>query len=573
MTSRVFSLTTADATQKRRLKFMFIGGAILVVVAVVIVLLAVFIPRWAKEGVRECRKRSYEGMNSFVCVCTADHCDDIEETGDIGADELVFFLTSRDHHRMKRHSTQQAGHHVEKDSLEAIELELIVNQTVTYQSVMGFGGAFSDAVGILLSSLNPKARMELLNAYFHRKIGIGYTIGRVPIASTDFSTRIYSYADIAEDFDMHSFALAAEDLEYKIPYILAAKEIVGEELFRLYASPWSAPWWMKEGGKMQGTTPMKGTVLGAEDKYYRAYAKYLRLFFEEYAKRKVLFWGLTLQNEPGTTPNENWWQGMVFGPEEQRQFAYHLLSPELMTSEVTKNLKIMAHDAQRREIGDAAKILYANKQEASVIDGLAVHWYSFDSYTPLQAAHAVDPEKFIIASEASCGDQDNGEVRGPQLGNWTRGWSYGHDIIADMSNWVVGWTDWNLCLDLNGGPNWYNNTIDAAIIVNATAQEFYKQPLFYFLGHFSHFVPQDSVRILSSLYDNEGNEIQNVDGFFLKEKGAVEHIAFRTPDGQLAVVILNGDGIKGRSMRIRLANKQWHLNMPADSIVTAILKP
>ena len=57
MTSRVFSLTTADATQKRRLKFMFIGGAILVVVAVVIVLLAVFIPRWAKEGVRECRKR------------------------------------------------------------------------------------------------------------------------------------------------------------------------------------------------------------------------------------------------------------------------------------------------------------------------------------------------------------------------------------------------------------------------------------------------------------------------------------------------------------------------------------
>jgi O-glycosyl hydrolase len=52
----------------------------------------------------------------------------------------------------------------------------------------------------------------------------------------------------------------------------------------------------------------------------------------------------------------------------------------------------------------------------------------------------------------------------------------------------------------------------------------------------------------------------------------VEHVAFRTPDGHLAVVIINGDGAKGRFMRIRLGNKQWRLKMPADSIVTAILK-
>jgi hypothetical protein len=36
---------------------------------------------------------------------------------------------------------------------------------------MGFGGAFPDAVGILLNSLNPKARKELLKAYFDRKNG------------------------------------------------------------------------------------------------------------------------------------------------------------------------------------------------------------------------------------------------------------------------------------------------------------------------------------------------------------------------------------------------------------------
>ena len=49
---------------------------------------------------------------------------------------------------------------------------------------------------------------------------------------------------------------------------------------------------------------------------------------------------------------------------------------------------------------------------------------------------------------------------------------------------MTGWTDWNLCLDLTGGPNWVGNTVDAPIIVNATSQEYYKQPMFYAMAHF-----------------------------------------------------------------------------------------
>jgi hypothetical protein len=64
MTRRVFSITTADVTQKRRVKFLLLGGAILVLLAVVIVLLAVFIPRWAK-GVRECHKRRFDLLFYF----------------------------------------------------------------------------------------------------------------------------------------------------------------------------------------------------------------------------------------------------------------------------------------------------------------------------------------------------------------------------------------------------------------------------------------------------------------------------------------------------------------------------
>lgn len=44
-------------------------------------------------------------------------------------------------------------------------------------------------------------------------------MGRVPIASTDFSTRVYSYADIGGDFEMKNFGLAIEDLLNKVQRI------------------------------------------------------------------------------------------------------------------------------------------------------------------------------------------------------------------------------------------------------------------------------------------------------------------------------------------------------------------
>ncbi len=56
--------------------------------------------------------------------------------------------------------------------------------------------------------------------------------------------------------------------------------------------------------------------------------------------------------------------------------------------------------------------------------------------------------------------------------------------LQDMNNGVSGWTDWNLALDLKGGPNWVKNFVDSPIIVNKTGDEFYKQPMFYALGHF-----------------------------------------------------------------------------------------
>lgn len=37
---------------------------------------------------------------------------------------------------------------------------------------------------------------------------------------------------------------------------------------------------------------------------------------------------------------------------------------------------------------------------------------------------------------------------------------------------------------MQGGPNWVKNFVDAPIIVNAKAEEFYKQPVYYALAQF-----------------------------------------------------------------------------------------
>jgi glucosylceramidase len=120
------------------------------------------------------------------------------------------------------------------------------------------------------------------------------------------------------------------------------------------------------------------------------------------------------------------------------------------------------------------------------IAGMAVHWY-WDKFIPanvLTFTHNAHPDKFILATEACSGAPVTGGHRGPLLGSWSRAEDYATDIMEDLNNWVTGWVDWGFALDVRGGPNLASNWVDAPIIVNASADEFYKQPTWYALGHF-----------------------------------------------------------------------------------------
>lgn len=100
------------------------------------------------------------------------------------------------------------------DGISLNPLYISVDRSKTYQTIKGFGGAFTDASGINIAQLPEAAQEKLLRAYFSTD-GAEYTLGRVPIAGADFSTRGYTYADDSNG-TLDGFALQNEDYNYKV---------------------------------------------------------------------------------------------------------------------------------------------------------------------------------------------------------------------------------------------------------------------------------------------------------------------------------------------------------------------
>lgn len=214
-------------------------------------------------------------------------------------------------------------------------------------------------------------------------------------------------------------------------------------------------------------------------------------------------------------------------PEEQGKWLGENFGPTLNNSEFS-HVKLFAGDDQRYTYPwwfDRMKTGAANALD--FLSGLAVHWY-WDRYVPAQVldvTHSKYPDKILLNTESCVGDKPL-ETHGPVLGSWSRGEKYALAIIQDLKHHVGGWIDWNLILDENGGPTYINNTVDAAVILNSTTySEYYRQPIFYVMAHFSKFIPIDSIRIDVTLTGWKSRIIKTV--------------AFLRPDNKITIVLYN----------------------------------
>ncbi|MDP5170200.1 MAG: glycosyl hydrolase, partial [Bacteroidia bacterium] len=196
------------------------------------------------------------------------------------------------------------------------EVAVFVNSRKTYQTMVGIGGAFTDASAEVFADLNKQQQEQFLEAYFDPEKGIGYTFGRTHIHSCDFSSGSYTYVS-DEDKGLGTFSIQ-HDQQFRIPLIKRAIESAGGEL-TLFVSPWSPPAFMKSNGEM-----LRGGSLLPE--FYDTWALYFTKFINAYEAAGIPIWGLTVQNEPMATQI---WESCIYTAEQERDFVKNHLGPTL----------------------------------------------------------------------------------------------------------------------------------------------------------------------------------------------------------------------------------------------------
>ena len=107
------------------------------------------------------------------------------------------------------------------------------------------------------------------------------------------------------------------------------------------------------------------------------------------------------------------------------------------------HVKVMILDDQRPLAPKWARDVFSDERASKYIHGIGIHWYADELFPvpfALDQTHEEFPDKFLLYTEASSAPI--------YIGDWGAGERYLHNIIQDLNHWVVGWTDWNLVLDL-----------------------------------------------------------------------------------------------------------------------------
>lgn len=401
-----------------------------------------------------------------------------------------------------------------------------------FQTIEGFGGAFTEAAALSWLALSEQKRQDLIHDYFDVQNGHGYSFCRVHMNSCDFSLGNYAHVEQSGDVELESFSID-RDQHALIPFIQAAQKAASQPI-KLLASPWSPPAWMKTNGQMNHG----GKLL---PQYRRAWAKCFVKFIRAYEAMGIPIWGVSVQNEPAATQH---WDSCIYSAEEERDFVRDWLGPELHAAGL-HDIKIVIWDHNRDLMVQRAATVYNDAEASKYVWGTGFHWYGEDHFDHVQLLHDAWPEKQLLFTE---GCQEGGSHRN----SWALGERYAHSMINDLNRWTVGWIDWNLVLDLTGGPNHVGNLCSAPILIDTINDAFEHQSSYYYMGHFTRFIKPGAQRILCAA-----------------TAMTLECTAFVNPNGQVVAVVMNRSEQPWK-FQLQIQGDSYSLDLPSHAIATYV---
>lgn len=452
-----------------------------------------------------------------------------------GRQVAVFTTADKTDHRLSATDTLTFKHLGQP--LET-QVCVFVDPSKTYQTMVGFGGAITDASAETFAKVPQDKQREILEAYFDAGKGIGYTLARTNIHSCDFSSGSYTY--VAEgDKELKTFNVD-HDRKFRLPMIKQAIVAAGGKM-TLFASPWSPPAFMKDNGSM-----LKGGKLKPE--FYQSWANYYVRFVKAYEGEGVPIWGVSVQNEPMATQR---WESCIYSAEEERDFLKNYLGPTLRRAGLGAK-KIIAWDHNRDLIYQRASTILADPEAARYVWGIGFHWYEPWSggepmYNNVKLTYEAFPDKHLIFTE---GCKEAFDI--DKVDDWKLGEMYGRQMIHDFNNGTAAWCDWNILLDETGGPNHVNNLCFAPLHADTRSGKLIYTNSYYYIGHFSKFVRPGAKRIASS-----------------PSRSALLSTAFLNTDGKVSVVVMNG-GDKEVAYYLWVGGQAAEVKSPPHSMQTLV---
>jgi glucosylceramidase len=455
------------------------------------------------------------------------------------------------------------------------------------QTFLGAGGSLTQASAAALSRISKEKRAEILDAYFGPD-GARYAMTRTHIGSSDFSEYSYTYTP---DDRLEGFTIEEDRKNGLLDLIRDAQAVPGAS-FRIIASPWTAPAWMKDNKKLY--EPEKGRGGNLLEEHYGDFSDYFVKYLQAYAAEGIGIWAITPVNEP--QGNNGTWESMEMTPEIQRNFL-RVLGPRLRSAGL--DTEILIFDQNRKEMVDYTQVIFNDEEVAPYTFGTAVHWYNstFRVYEDvLDAQHALYPDKVIIQSEgtidsvhgkASCEQacpnppcgceelyawwQDDAWYWRKEATDWGWDWApnpevdhpkyapafrYARDLVVGLGHWLSGWVDWNIVLDKRGGPNHVENFCLAPVMVDGETDTVYYTPLFHIMKQFSRNT-RPGGQVLETT-------IEGPTGFVAS--------SIRNPDGSIAVHVFNESG-EDVEYALEIEGRTTTLQSPDASFQTVVISP
>ena len=127
-----------------------------------------------------------------------------------------------------------------------------IDETKQFQDIDGFGFTLTGGSAELINKLEKNNRSALLQELFGRgNEGIGMDVVRISIAASDLNETAFTYNDMPTgktDPELKNFSIIKDQ---DLINVLKDIQTINPKI-KIFATPWSAPAWMKTNEKLIG---------------------------------------------------------------------------------------------------------------------------------------------------------------------------------------------------------------------------------------------------------------------------------------------------------------------------------